>query len=177
MAETLTEVYSDADISVNIIWIPMVATDDEAAARKLSSLFPDARVRQFWDADRRCGTVYTQHVFQGWARQAFSGIAEEERSRETLYVRADEPSVQRPAWDMVLFYGSSVEWGDHPPMPVHWVCQHAFYGPREDGTSGRFWRNDFGKEPFASDWLVEVSHGMTVLIGERPADPDGHEDK
>jgi hypothetical protein len=76
---------------------------------------------------------------------------------------------KRPLWDIVLFYAKGIEWDDHPPKPSHWAKQIAYYGRQEDGTSGLFWRNDFGMEPVASDWFVEVSRGMTALIGERPA--------
>ena len=164
MAEKLTEAYSDVDISVNIVWIPMVATDNEAAAQKMSGLFPDARVRQFWDANRTCGTAFARDVFQGWARQAFSDLSEEDRSRATLYVHADAPLEQWPAWDIVLFYERGIEWRDHPPTPVHWVCQHEFHGKQKDGTSGLFWKNNFTAKPFASDFARRFAHSLRVVF-------------
>ncbi len=164
VAQTLTESYTTADISVNIVWIPMVATDNEAAAQKMSGLFPDARVRQFWDAKRTCGTAFARDVFQGWARQAFLDLSDEDRSRATLYVHADAPLEQWPAWDIVLFYDKGVEWRDHPPTPVHWVCQHEFHGRQRDGTSGLFWKDDFAAKPLASDWPTEIRQGIAQLL-------------
>lgn len=167
VADTVLEVHADANISVNIVWIPMVATDSEAAAHNLNDLFRDARVRQFWDAERACGLAFSHHVFSGWARQAFSDLSHKKRSRATLYVHAGAPLEQWPAWDIVLFYEKGVEWTEHPPKPVHWACQQAFYGPREDGTSGLFWRNDFAAAPFASDWPAEILQGMAALPDPR----------
>jgi len=163
VAEALLAIHANAELGVSIVWIPMVATDSEAAAREMSDLFRDDRVRQFWDADQACGLAFSQHVFSGWARQAFSDLSNEEKSRATMYVHADTPLEHWPAWDIVLFYEKGIEWTKHPPAPAHWACQHAFYGTRKDGTSGLFWRDNFTTEPFASDWPSEIRRGMAAL--------------
>lgn len=59
--------YPNADISVMIVWIPMLSSDNEAAAREASGMLDDARVLQFWDANRRSGISYSSDVFPRWA--------------------------------------------------------------------------------------------------------------
>ncbi len=41
-----------------------------------------------------------------------------------------------------------------------------YYGEQDDGLTGRFWRDDYTKPPFDSDWFVEISRGMNKLTGK-----------
>ncbi len=169
VVESAMKGYPNADISVIIVWIPMLPSDNEAAAREASGRFDDARVHQLWDANRRSGIAFSRDVFPRWLKDAAEALPPGHMLCESLKSRADKPPEKRPLWDIALFYAKGIEWKDGPPKPDYWAKQIAYFGLQEDGTSGLFWRNDFGKEPVASDWLVEVSHGMTALIGERPA--------
>ncbi|MHC4093073.1 MAG: hypothetical protein ACYSVY_22850 [Planctomycetota bacterium] len=174
VAEAVIQDRPNADISVNIVWIPMVAGDSKAAAQKMSSLFPDARVQQFWDASRRCGIAYARYVFPRWAKDAVAALPENDPSRTTLKARGDGPPEQRPLWDIVLCYQQGVEWTNHPPTPRHWVCQHEFYGKRQDGKSGLFWRDDFATKLIASDWFAEVRQCLGQLAKANPIDDRSH---
>lgn len=176
VVESAMNAYPDADISVIIVWIPMLAGDSEAAVREAGGMFDDPRVRQAWDANRRSGIAFSRDVFPRWATDAAEALTPGHMLCDSLKSRAHAPPAKRPLWDIALFYAKGIEWRDRPPKPNHWAKQIAYFGRQEDGTSGLFWRNDFGKEPFASDWLVEVSHGMAALIGKRPAVPGARED-
>lgn len=168
VVESALKGYPNADISIIIVWIPMLPSDNEAASRQTSSMFDDARVHQLWDANRRSGIAYSRHVFSRWAKNGADSLPPDHTLCESLKARASTPPEKRPLWDIVLFYSKGTVWADGPPKPNHWAKQIAYFERQEDGTSGLFWRNDFGKAPVASDWLVEISHGMTELLREKP---------
>ena len=58
--KSIVKDYPDLDIGVHVVWVPMLANDNEAAARKISSMFDDPRVHQYWDPERRSGVAYTR---------------------------------------------------------------------------------------------------------------------
>ena len=153
-----------ADISVIIVWMPMLPSDNEAAAREASGMFDDPRVHQLWDPNRRCGIAFSRDVFPRWSKDGADALPPDHMLRASLKSKANAPPEERPLWDIALFYGTGIAWRDGPPKPDHWSNQIAYFGLQENGTSGLFWRNDFGKAPFESDWLVEVSHGMAAMI-------------
>lgn len=155
--------YPDADISFIIVWMPMLPSDDEAAAQEASRMFDDPRVHQFWDANRRTGTAFSRDVFPRWIKDAAEAMPPDHMLSEFFKSVSDTPPGKRPLWDIVLFFGRKIEWTDHPPKPNHWAKQIAYFGRQDDGTSGLFWRNDFATEPSVSDWFAEVSHGMAEL--------------
>ncbi len=146
----------------------MLPGDSEEAAREMSSMFTDPRVEQFWDAKRLSGIAYSTAVFPRWLKYAAESIPPGHMLYQVLRKRAEAPPQRHPLWDIAVFYGTGVEWTDHPPAPRRWVKQIAYFGHREDGTSGLFWRNDFAQEPFASDWLAELTDAMKHVIDEDP---------
>jgi hypothetical protein len=175
VVESAIKGYPNADISIMIVWIPMLSSDNETAARKSSRMFDDPRVHQFWDANRLSGIAYSRDVFPQWAKDGAEALPPDHTLCEALKSRADTPPEKRPLWDIAMFYGKGSDWRDTPPKPKHWTKQIAYFGMQEDGTSGLFWQNDFGKAPVESDWLVEVKQGMTALVGERPAVPENRD--
>ncbi len=106
--ESVVKAYPNADVSVQVVWVPTLASDNEAAARKISSMFDDPRVHQYWDPNRRTGVAYTL--------------------RERLAVRAESPPEKAPLWDVAFFYPKGLEWKDKPPRPEAWVKQVIYYG-------------------------------------------------
>ena len=89
--------HPEADISLSIVWIPMLEGDTEAAARQAAEQFlPDPRVRHFYDPDRRAGKAIAQSLGGG------------------------EGEV---AWDIYLFYERGDEWDRVPPLPIDWMHQ------------------------------------------------------
>lgn len=81
-----------------IVWLPMLAGDDAAAAGEQAQAFEEARIAlQGWDAEREIGTLFEQ----------------------TLNLRGT-------AWDVYLVYESGVAWeGETPPEPTFWMHQLA----------------------------------------------------
>src|SRR5574339_187067 len=79
-----------------IVWIPMLDTDNLAAANERETRFSDPRVKQFWDQDRRFGSLLSQ----------------------TLKI-----SIQI-AWDVYLIYLPNHPWKtEFPPSPEFWMHQ------------------------------------------------------
>ena len=107
VVESAVKAYPSADMSVIIVRIPMLPSDNEAAARRASGMFEDARVQQFWDANRRSGIAYSRDVFPRWAKDGAEALPPDHTLCESLKSRADTPPEKRPLWDIALFYGSS----------------------------------------------------------------------
>ena len=93
---SVLEAYPEAELPVTIVWIDMLPTDNEAAAKRSSRIFEDPRVKQFHDPDRKAGRAI---------------------ARDLLYEDGG------PAWDIYLFYDKDAEWTDRPPEPVDWMHQ------------------------------------------------------
>jgi len=88
--------FPDADIDVSIIWIPMLPSDNAAAARKTAQMFDDPRVTQFCDADRKAGRAFAHDLIA--------------------------PG-RGPAWDIYLSYNPGDTWREHPPRPSDYFHQ------------------------------------------------------
>ena len=93
-----TAIIGNADepiIPAFVVWLPMLAGDDEDAACRSASLVDDPSVRQFYDPSRLAG------------RSIARSLGAEDRV----------------AWDMYLFYPPDSKWTDEPPAPPDWVHQ------------------------------------------------------
>lgn len=163
--------YSDADISVHVVWVPMLGGDNETAARDISSMFEDPRVHQYWDPNRLSGTSYSKHVFPAYLQDMEASLEASLpadhwwRQRDRTWKNAKPENA--PLWDVAFTYEKGTQWGKHPPEPVGMVKQIFFYGVNDDGPSGMFFTN-FKKAPFDTDWIVELGGAMTALIGTAP---------
>ncbi len=135
----------------------MLPSDDKDAADKIGATISDPRVRQYWDPNRLCGITYAKHVFPNGLREMVSSLPADDGLRDYLKPRLDAPPEKAPMWDVAFFYAAGARWADKPPKPDRWAKQVMFYGQQKDGPTGRFWRNDFTKPPFDSDWHAELA--------------------
>jgi hypothetical protein len=79
-----------------IVWIPMLETDNLAAANERETKYSDPRVKQFWDQDRIFGQILSQ----------------------TLHLK------ESIAWDVYLVYLPNHPWdSEFPPVPTFWMHQ------------------------------------------------------
>ena len=94
--EVLRQIDSD-DLSVLAVWMPVLASDNAAAARKAEPLLPDPRVVHYWDDDNSLGKLYGRSL--------------------------ELPRGRQLAWDIYFVYASGVRWEDEPPLPTRWMHQ------------------------------------------------------
>lgn len=79
-----------------IVWTPMLATDYLSAAEGREAMFPDSRMRHYWDPDRILGQMLSK----------------------TLQLKAPI------AWDVYLVYPPEHFWEtEFPPAPTFWMHQ------------------------------------------------------
>ena len=103
MQKSIVEAFPAAPVSIAIVWIDMLPSDSENAARKSAGIFAkDSRLRQFYDPKQRVGKALAHGL--GWSSCA---------------------------WDIYLFYPKGAEWRAKPPVPatyVHQMGTHALDG-------------------------------------------------
>ena len=109
--ESILKKLRDTDVSVSIIWIEMLPTDNLAAAENMAASIRDPSVVHYFDLRRA-------HL----AGDAFAN--------GTICEGAG------PAWDVYFFYDKDAEWKDAPPKPVEWWHQLSG-GKRADPTRKR----------------------------------------
>ena len=96
MQQVLIEEYPRIDIAILIVWIDMLAADNEEAARRSAGTFAGEQVRQFHDPERRLGRIIAESLGVDHA----------------------------VAWDAYLFYDKGSEWtAEHVPAPLDWAHQ------------------------------------------------------
>jgi hypothetical protein len=87
------------DIAVHIAWMPVLEADSlEWAKAAAEALEDDARIRQYWDANREISTS----------------------AHEVLDLERHGRSV---AWDLYLFYRAGARWCRPLPVPDTWLHQ------------------------------------------------------
>ncbi|MCH7700154.1 MAG: heavy-metal-associated domain-containing protein [Planctomycetes bacterium] len=94
--ESVVRAYPSAEVSIFVVWIDILPSDDYAAAQRVAGIFDDPRVRQFHDPNRLAGDAFAKGLLE-------------------------EP----PAWDMYLLYAATPQqlWVDYPPKPTDWMHQ------------------------------------------------------
>ena len=96
--KSILEGFPKADISVSVIWIDMLPSDNADAAKKIAKTIKDPRVRHFHDPREN-------HL----AGKAFAnGLIREGAG---------------PAWDIYLFYEKGTSWDEKTPRPFAWWHQ------------------------------------------------------
>lgn len=92
--ESVLRSFPDADLSVSIVWIDMLRSDNESSARQASTIYGDSRVAQFHDPNKLAGEAFGAELAGGY-----------------------------PAWDIYMFFSAGQRWDDEAPMPVEWMHQ------------------------------------------------------
>jgi len=160
----VAEGFPQREVSVHVVWMPMVPGDDEPAARTTGRMFAGLDVRQYYDGGRVVGSAFRRDVFPNCASDALSVMPEEHPLYAQLREWATPPRAEGPLWDAVLFYPPGVEWGDQTPVPRFWSKQVAYLGENAGGVTGVFFRNDCKAAPVDSDWHREVREAMANLL-------------
>jgi hypothetical protein len=94
----MLEQFPDADISVSLVWIDMLSSDNVDAARPMAASLADRRVTHFHDPrpERHAGRAFGKDIMR------FGSMA---------------------AWDVYLFYAPGLIWEADLPPPTEWFHQ------------------------------------------------------
>jgi copper chaperone len=132
-----------ADRDVFVVWVPMLAGDDAAAATRASATLAAPRVRQYWDPERRVGTSFRKDLFADAASRMRSSAPADHPMAEHLGHREDT----QPEWDIYMFYDAGTQWGDRAPKPASWVRQTARMQRDGSGLVSLMWIDDYARVP------------------------------
>jgi len=151
----IAEKWPATDVSIHIVWLPMVPGDNARATRRTGRSFPP-HVHQYYDPDRLVGHAYYRDVFPGCLRDALRVMPKDHPLYDTLHEWSQASRSEGPIWDAVFFYRAGSEWTDGVPVPAFWSMQVAFFPQGDDGVTGTFFRNSCSEPPVDSDWHEEV---------------------
>lgn len=117
----ITARYPASQVDALIVWIPMLESDSEHAARNASAIFPPQRAAHYYDKNRTLGLLYAQHTFKDFLPRARKAIADD----HWLAPMLENPDEALQAqWDLYMLYAPGIQWeegSDGPPMPTHWI--------------------------------------------------------
>lgn len=170
MLKEIAEKYSADDVSVHVVWMPMVPGDDERAARSSGRMYGSHPVHQYYDGGRTIGLAYRREAFTNCLTDALSVMPKDNPLYAELSEWATTSRGDGPLWDAVLFYPQGVEWADRMLQPVAWSKQVAFFEGSTNDVTGTFFRDDCKSPPVDSDWHEEVRRGLrSVKTNDRPS--------
>ena len=148
-----------ARIQVSVVWIAMLPTDNEAAAREATDLIPDAYAEHYFDAGATLGMALSRDLFPSWHRDIFAALPKDHVLKEAFARYSSDPGAIAPLWDALFVFRPGVMWTERPPTPDEFVKQLAFYGCqglKKGQPSGSFVRDSFRDLPIESDWFDEL---------------------
>ena len=161
---------------VDVIWLPMLESDDRAAAVAAMNMFRDARVVQFWDPDRHVGTRWSVEFQVAHGRALLDSLPPDVAMRPDVEAWVASPASQ-VMWDVAYFYPRGERWRVRIPAPIAWTKQIGFWAeedslgsaPSADLVTGRFWCDRRPQGSVESDWFREFAHGMSrITPGAEP---------
>jgi hypothetical protein len=136
--------YPADELDTIVVWIPMLRSDNETAARAASAIFQPQRATLFYDARQAVGWAYARHSFAGFVDRARRSIPEGHWLAPSFENRADD----RPQWDLYMLYAPGIRWTDEaPPEPTHWI-RHC---GRTNHATSVFWRDSIDDGPREAD--------------------------
>ncbi|MFN0058856.1 MAG: hypothetical protein ACKVX7_10410 [Planctomycetota bacterium] len=107
---------------MSVVWSGILLKDDEAAARGATTIFADARVRQYFDPQRRVGEALAQQV----GLESLTKIAERLGVDVTQFeknFRHDYVHGAAALFDSIFFFAPSDRWDKELPRATAWVTQ------------------------------------------------------
>lgn len=167
--EALLRDGSAPSLEIFVVWAPMLHGDDEAAAKASSALVNDARVRQYYDPERRAGAAFRNDVYP-------EAVADMRRSLPQGHFLA-QPFASRdaaqPEWDIYLFFGPGAEWTAKSPLPARFLRQvvllDSSFSPGEPAAavakrSSVLWKNDYAQAPLQGSLVEELRREAAALL-------------
>jgi hypothetical protein len=162
VAKEITGRYPTSQVDALIVWIPMLATDNEKAARASATIFSSGRVTQFYDSHQTLGWAYARETFAGFYERARKSLSDDHWLATAL---DDRTEVRRPQWDLYMLYAPGVKWeasSDAPPIPTHWI-RHL--GRKEDRKTSTYWQDTPESGPRDGDLYAAIRAMADSAIG------------
>ena len=162
----ITGRYPAEQVGAAIVWIPMLESDNEQAARSAATIFEPRRVSQFYDAERAAGLAYARGTFADFFPRARKSVPDDHWLAGAL---DDREEAQRPQWDLYMLYAPGTRWADGedaPPMPTRWI-RHL--GRLEDGKTSLYWQDTPESGPREGDLFQAIRAMADESIGEPQA--------
>lgn len=164
MLKEVVEKYPQDQVSVHVVWMPMVPGDDEQAARSTGEMYAKRGVHQYYDDEHILGLAYRSELFANCLRDILTVMPSDHPMYAEISEWASSSHSEGPLWDAVLFYPPGVEWTERMPRPVAWSKQVGFFGSDAGDVTGVFFQNDCKQLPVDSDWRRQVREAMPALI-------------
>lgn len=167
----ITRRYSADDVAAIIVWIPMLETDSENAARVSATIFAPQRASQFYDSHQNVGWEYARQTFAGFQYRARKSLPDGHRLAEAF----DDLPDERPQWDLYMLYAPApgpapgIRWeatSNGPPMPTHWI-RHV--GRMEDRKTSTYWRDSPESGPREGDLFQAMRQMADEALGSPSA--------
>lgn len=151
----------DDPVAVAIVFEPMVPGDDRAAAVTQAASAPDARRRDFWDADHACARLWGATHKERIVPRLLAVTSPEAPWRDQL---ASWDPERQPLWDVAWFFEPDAEWpADALPEHAGWCLQFDFQGHEDGGGRSGFFRGEGSEAGVAwSSWTEQFARGMDL---------------
>ncbi len=160
--EEIAARYPASQVPAIIVWIPMLPSDNEKAARASATIFQPHRASQFYDSRQSVGWSYARETFAGFHERARRSLPDGHWLTEALDGRAE---LEQPQWDLYMLYAPGVRWeeGQGPPLPSHWI-RHM--GRKEDGATSTYWQDTPESGPREGGLYAAIRAMADQAIGE-----------
>ena len=97
MHSDVLEQVTDSDLTIHVIWLPVLPSDTRDSVEQAKLTVPDSRARHYWDEDLNLGYTFGQIV--------------------------ELPNGGDLAWDVYFVYDRGAHWRSHPGPPDSWWHQ------------------------------------------------------
>jgi len=156
--------YPTSQVAVLTVWIPMLSTDSEVAAKDSATIFPPDRASQFYDRRQELGSRIAQQTFAGFYERARKSLSDDHWLAAAF---DDRIEAKRPQWDLYMLYSPRIRWdqsSDAPPMPTHWIRHLGRMGDRETST---YWQDTPESGPREGDLFAAMRAMADQAIGQQ----------
>ena len=122
MRASVVEPRPETDFDLHLVWIEILASDQESDAVAARKIVPDQRARHYHDRERRLGRELGAAVGIDSMRTIAKKLGVE---HELLFQRFKQDFVLGEAclFDSIFFFGPDAVWGDSLPPHLDWATQ------------------------------------------------------
>jgi hypothetical protein len=164
--QELVDRYPGDSLVVTIVWSPMLAGDSEAAAHEAAAMFDSMRVTQFYDPDNRVGYAFRRQVFPDAYAKAFASLPKDHWLRESM-PQLKSRYEKSPEWDIYMFFGPGLKWGEVPPRPTRFVRHMGRIVEKDGERLSLMWIDGYENPPVEGRLPTEIGRLGSELLAPR----------